>query len=246
MAQLTNFLTDWLGNFKTVLPWVSFVAGIGGSLHCVGMCGGLVTATCQKSTDVARYQIGRLLGYLILGFFAGILGKIFTIQAGNPKLTLIPGLMIGGLFLFWGIQNYRGKKAEIPLPRFFHIIYTRLWMRFIQRNNGFSKSFFTGLLSIFLPCGLLYGVVLGVATFEHSFNALFAMFFFWLGTVPSMVLAPTLLQKILRPLKSKLPKTYAISLIVIGLMTITFRVTRFQEVSAATKHSGNAPAHTCH
>ncbi|RPJ74436.1 MAG: sulfite exporter TauE/SafE family protein [Alphaproteobacteria bacterium] len=227
------YLLAQLSNLKTILPWVSFIAGIGGSLHCVGMCGGLVTATCQKSNEVVRYQFGRLLGYLILGFFAGMLGKIFTIQADNPKLTLIPGLLIGLLFLFWGIQNYRGKKAEIPLPKFLNRLYTHLWMRYVQKNTTITKSFITGLLSIFLPCGLLYGVVLGVAAFEHSFYALFAMFFFWLGTVPSMILAPTIVQKFLRPFKSKLPKTYAISLIIIGLMTITFRVSRFQEVNAA-------------
>jgi sulfite exporter TauE/SafE len=219
---------------------------MGGSLHCVGMCGGLVTATCQKSSEVIRYQFGRLLGYMTLGFFAGLLGKIFTIQVNNPKLTLIPGLFLGGLFLFWGIQNYRGKKAEIPLPKFFNDLYTRLWMRFIQRNSSFTKSFFTGLLSIFLPCGLLYGVVLGVAAFDHSIQAVTAMFFFWLGTVPSMIVAPTILQKVLKPLKSKLPKTYAISLIVIGIMTITFRVTRFQELNAATANPKEMTKHTCH
>jgi sulfite exporter TauE/SafE len=231
-------------NDLSFLPWVSFIAGLGGSLHCVGMCGGLVTATCQKSNDVARYQVGRLLGYLCLGFFAGVLGKIFTIQEANPKMTLIPGLILGGLFLFWGIQNYRGKKAEIPLPKILHKFYSKLWVQLVHKNENKSKAFFTGLISLFLPCGLLYGVVLGVAAFEHSFHALFTMFFFWLGTLPSMVLAPSIVQKILKPLKSKLPQTYAISLILIGLMTITFRVFKFQEVNAQV--SPPTGVHRCH
>lgn len=232
-------------NDLSFLPWVSFIAGIGGSLHCVGMCGGLVTATCQKSNDVARYQFGRLLGYLFLGFFAGVLGKIFTVQVDNPKMTLIPGLILGGLFLFWGIQNYRGKKAEIPMPKFFNQLYTKLWLRLVHKNENASKAFFTGLISLFLPCGLLYGVVLGVATFEHSFHALFTMLFFWLGTLPSMILAPTIVQKFLRPLKLKLPKTYAISLILIGLLTISFRVFRFQEANATIK-SIKGSTYQCH
>jgi sulfite exporter TauE/SafE len=224
------------------MPWVSFVAGIGGSLHCVGMCGGLVTATCQKSNEVVRYQFGRLTGYLVLGFFAGVLGKIFTIQANNPKLTLVPGLMLGGLFLFWGIQNFRGQKAEIPMPVFFSKIYTKLWMRLVKNNDSSIKSFLVGMLSIFLPCGLLYGVVLGVAAFEHSMYAILSMFFFWLGTVPSMVFAPTILQKILRPLKAKIPKSYAITLILLGLMTISYRVVKFQEINFNNKLS----APNCH
>ncbi len=243
-------LINWIANLKNVLPWISFIAGIGGSLHCVGMCGGLVTATCQKPSEIYRYQFGRLLGYLILGFFAGILGKIFSIQATNPKLTLIPGLILGALFLFWGIQNFRGKKAEIPLPKFLSYLYSKLWMRFVLKNNNFSKSFFTGALSIFLPCGLLYGVVLGIAAFEHSFQALLAMLFFWLGTLPSMILAPSIIQKILRPLKMKLPRAYAISLIIIGLATISYRVIRFNEVNAAstniTRPASSSSADLCH
>jgi sulfite exporter TauE/SafE len=223
-------LSDLLSELS-FLPWVSLMAGLGGSLHCVGMCGGLVTATCQKSNDVIRYQFGRLIGYLILGFFAGVLGKIFTIQQSSPKLTLIPGVVLGLLFLFWGIQNYRGKKAELPVPKMLTQLYTTLWMKLVHKNENRSKALFTGLISLFLPCGLLYGVVLGIATFEHSFHALLTMFFFWLGTLPSMVLAPSIIQKLLRPLKSKLPKAYAISLILIGLATISFRVIRFQEIN---------------
>ncbi len=243
-SHLSGQLINFFGNLKNIMPWVSFIAGIGGSLHCVGMCGGLVTATCQKSEEVMRYQLGRLTGYLTLGLFAGFLGKIFTIQASNPKLTLIPGLMIGSLFLFWGVQNFRGKKAELPLPVFLSKLYSKLWGKLVKNNNGNFKSYLVGLLSIFLPCGLLYGVVLGVAAFEHSFYAILYMFFFWLGTLPSMVFAPTILQKFLRPLKAKLPKSYAISLILLGLLTISYRVMRFQEVNAVQHSTNSAPL--CH
>lgn len=242
---LSDQLINIFGNLKNVMPWVSFVAGIGGSLHCVGMCGGLVTATCQKSNEVMRYQFGRLAGYLTLGFFAGVLGKIFTIQASNPKLTLVPGLMLGMLFLFWGVQNFRGKKAEIPMPHFFSKFYSLLWIKLVKNNDSSTKSFLIGLLSIFLPCGLLYGVVLGVAAFEHSMYAILSMFFFWLGTVPSMVFAPTIFQRMLRPLKAKLPKSYALSLIILGLLTISYRVIRFQEVSAAVQTNTTAKP-SCH
>lgn len=236
-------MSNWFTSDLAFLPWVSLLAGLGGSLHCVGMCGGLVTATCRKTNDVARYQVGRLIGYLTLGFFAGILGKIFTVQQNNPKMTLIPGLILGGLFLFWGIQNYRGKKAELPAPKLVSQLYTKLFSVLVAKNKNLSRSFFTGLLSILLPCGLLYGVVLGVAAFEHSFHALFTMFFFWLGTLPAMMLAPSIVQKILRPLKMRLPKTYAISLILIGCLTISYRVFRFQEIQ---KYSAPKQELNCH
>lgn len=230
-------MSDLQINLQHFIPWVSFIAGIGGSLHCVGMCGGLVAASCGKNDEVIKYQLGRLLGYLSLGLFAGALGSLINIKSQSPKTALIPGLFIGIMFLYWGIQNLRGKKAELPMPKFMGAFYAVLWKSLVFKNKTISKSFFTGLISIFLPCGLLYGVVLGAVALQNPFMAVFSMLFFWLGTVPSMVLAPQVFQKILTPLKSHLPKTYAMSLILIGLLTVSFRVVKFNELHA---HDGSA------
>ncbi len=225
-VQLINFLSE----AKSFFPWVSFLAGLGGSLHCVGMCGGLVTASCEKSHDVFRYQVGRLLGYLFLGGMAGFIGSYLNFNSSHPAFSFVPAIFIGLLFIYWGIQNFQGKKAEVPAPKILSRFYTQLWLRLVQRNKNFTKAFFTGLISIFLPCGLLYGIVLGTVALQHTHEALFSMFFFWLGTVPSMVVAPGIVQKIIRPFKSKLPKTYAISLIAIGILTIGLRSTKLYEM----------------
>lgn len=231
-------MSDQLVNF---LPWVSFIAGVSGSLHCVGMCGGLVTASCNEKNDVFRYQVGRLIGYLFLGVLAGSLGKVLNIGF-NPMYS---GIFIGLLFIYWGIQNFRGKKAEIPTPKFLNKLYTKIWMKVVYKNQTFTKAFFTGLISILLPCGLLYGIVLGTVSLESPGLALTSMFFFWLGTVPSMVVAPEIIRKILNPFKSKLPKTYAISLVTIGLITISFRVSKIHESHAEVK-SPEKTVHRCH
>jgi sulfite exporter TauE/SafE len=239
-------LSGLLANFQNYFPWVSFIAGVGGSLHCVGMCGGLVTASCEKSKDIFRYQLGRLLGYLLLGLFAGFLGSLIKFENATPAIVILPGLTIGILFLYWGIQNWRGKKAELPMPKFMSKFYTFLWNKLVYKNMSFSKSFFTGLISIFLPCGLLYGIVLGGVALQHPMMALFSMFFFWLGTLPSMVLAPHVFQKILNPLRSKLPKTYAVSLIMIGLMTVSFRMVKYYELQNKNGENSQVMEHHCH
>lgn len=246
--QRRSCLSALITEFQNYLPWASFIAGIGGSLHCVGMCGGLVTSTCNKNQDIIRYQLGRLLGYLTLGLSAGFLGSLLKLETASPIVVILPGLMIGLLFLYWGIQNFKGKKAELPMPKFMGKIYTFLWKKLVFNNMSFSKSFFTGLISIFLPCGLLYGMVLGGVALQHPLIALASMFFFWLGTLPSMVLAPQIFQKIMAPFKSKLPRTYAVSLIVIGLMTISFRVVKFEELQKHSVHASGIQSHSlfCH
>ena len=212
------------GEVKNYLPYVSFLAGITGSLHCVGMCGGLVTASCSNSKDVFRYQTGRLLGYLFLGLVAGVLGQSFSLKFDSQIVTLIGSLTLGAIFIYWGVSTFFGRKAELPLPKWFSKIYQYLWQRLVKGNQNFSRSFFVGLISILLPCGLLYGVVIATFALGHFTEALQSMLFFWLGTLPAMIVAPVAIQKFLRPFKSRLPKVYAIGLILIGLATIYGRL----------------------
>jgi sulfite exporter TauE/SafE len=175
------------------------------------------------------------------------LGSLLHFENSSPLVTIIPGTILGILFLFWGIQNLRGKKAELPMPSFMGKFYSYLWKKLVYKNMTVSKAFFTGLISIFLPCGLLYGIVLAGLALQHPLMALISMFFFWLGTVPSMVMAPQIFQKFLKPFKSKLPKTYAISLIVIGLLTVSFRIIKFNELTKHNSNNKNNEAmHSCH
>lgn len=225
---------------------VSLIAGFGGSLHCVGMCGGLVTASCEKSNDVFRYQFGRLLGYLLLGLFAGIIGSFFKFENVPAHFSVIPAVMIGLVFIFMGIKNFRNQKTELPAPEFLRNLYLKLWGRFVKNNRGVSKAFFVGAISIFLPCGLLYGVVLGTVALQSSTLGILSMFFFWLGTLPSMLLAPGIVQKIMRPLKLRLPKTYAVTLVTIGLLTITFRLAHFHSQNVTNTAPGTPKVHKCH
>lgn len=238
-TQITNL-------FLNYLPWVSFIAGLTGSLHCLGMCGGLVTYSGNSNKDIWLYQFGRLTSYLILGAIAGLFGSLIHLEKNNPKIALIPGLILGLLFIYWGIETIRGKKAEIPMPKFLSKIYSRMFGKFVTKNNGISKSYFIGSLSIFLPCGILYSVVLTVASFETKYWALLSMFFFWLGTLPSMVLAPNIIRNFLNPMKSKVPKIYATLLIVIGISTIGYRVTRFQELNDPSKMVRPSSELNCH
>jgi hypothetical protein len=236
-----------MSDVKNFIPWVSFIAGLGGSLHCVGMCGGLVTATCEKNNDVFRYQIGRLLGYLLLGLLGGLLGSLLNFKFLPFYFTLIPAVIIGGLFIFWGIKNYQGKKAELPIPKFLGKVYSSLWYQFVHQNFGITKSFITGLISILLPCGLLYGIVISTFAMDNQIHAMTSMFFFWLGTVPSMVMAPSLVHKFLRPLKKSLPKAFGISLVLIGIITISFRMIKvYHSHHQVITDSTTEAAPSCH
>ncbi len=212
-----------------VVLTASFMAGLAGSLHCIGMCGGLVTASTKSTTDVGLYQIGRLLGYLILGFIMGSVGSLFKINTLHPSLNYLPSVFIGMMFIVWGISSLWGKKIHLPLPRIFKKIYQRSWMSVVNLQASGLKSFFTGLITLFLPCGLLYGVILSSLALQSPLLSTLSMLFFWLGTLPSMMLAPKVVQKILSPLRFHRPKIYAFSLMLLGVLTIGWRTTKIEK-----------------
>jgi len=219
-------LDHWinLGDLKNFVPWVSLAAGLSGSLHCLGMCGGLVTSSCHNGQQVVRYQLGRLLGYVLLGLLVGTVGSLFQQIFYNSYISFLPGLLMGSFFIFWGIQSYRGKKINGHSGKIFSKAYQTIWRKFILETNSYLKSFFVGLISILLPCGLLYSIILGAFALQSQKMALGAVFFFWLGTLPSMLLAPNILRKILKPFQNKRPKIYALLLMLIGVVTIGHRV----------------------
>lgn len=227
--------TDLFAELRTFVPWVSLLAGLAGSLHCVGMCGGLVASSCGQRADLWRYQVGRLLGYLSLGAVAGFMGGLFTLSDVHPWLSVVPSLLVGSLFLFWGLQALRGKTAQLPMPRFLGRIYQALWQRVHRRFPKLTRAFFTGFISILLPCGLLYGVIAATVATQAPLTAMLGMLFFWLGTLPAMLAAPGLVRRILRPLRQQRPTVYALSLMVIGVLTIGVRVVKQVEKNAAVE-----------
>lgn len=234
-----------MDQFSNYLPYASFVAGLSGSLHCLGMCGGLVTASCSGGNDVLKYQVGRLLGYSLLGSVAFIMGYFLKGVLPFSWGPFLSGIVMGGLFIYWGLQSYQGKKAELPLPGSLRKSYQFLF-RHLTVKAGAFRSFFIGLISILLPCGLIYGLIisaLAIGDFEH---VMVSLFFFWLGTLPAMIGAPGLVRRFLEPLKKKLPKAYAIIFIVVGIATIAGRLNHLPHKSAEVDHSRDGEVHRCH
>ncbi|EQC43057.1 DsbD family 2 [Bacteriovorax sp. BSW11_IV] len=219
-----------------LLPWVALLAGLGGSVHCVGMCGGLVTACAPTKKSVFTYQLGRLGGYSLLALLGGFIGEFLRLRLSTGALSIVPALMIGTILIFFGLQSLRGKSAHVKLPNFVESTHRSLWKKamVVFKDQYSAKSFTVGLLSIMLPCGLLYGVVISLSALQNPLLSVLMMFFFWLGTLPAMGVAPTLFKKLISPMLQKMPKAGAILLICIGLMTISYRVYALYQV------------HSCH
>src|SRR3989337_3019347 len=92
-----------------------FIIGLLGSMHCIGMCGGVVAMyTLKKSPSMPSvpyhllYNLGRITTYSLLGGLMGIIGS-YGAYIGNPR-----GLPGAVLLLAGAIMALTGPTIAVP------------------------------------------------------------------------------------------------------------------------------------
>lgn len=180
------------------MTWALFLAafsmGLFGSPHCLGMCGGIVTAfglsmqhvsDSKKNGLILTYHLGRLISYALLGLIASLVGvAIFQSIMSNSA----PRIVLGAVLVLIGL-------AMLGLPLFNQL--EKIGMRFWQSLaplrkkvfpiDSFGKALFAGLLWGFLPCGLVYGALMMAIAGNNIATGAALMFVFGLGTMPMLI-----------------------------------------------------------
>lgn len=220
--------------------------GFMGSLHCIGMCGGLVTALGMSRdrpwyAGLWAYQAGRVVTYTMLGLLAGMGGKLLIalMSAGwwQQGLTLLVGLML----ISFGL-SLAGWLPD-PLTRlttwFMRVLgFARVIQAASKKASAFGW-FGVGLANGLLPCGLVYASLALALTLGDAMQAAWMMAAFGAGTVPAMMLVPLLMQRLSPVLRGRALKLAAALLISLGLMTM-FRGADWmhQLMHAGHQHAG--------
>jgi sulfite exporter TauE/SafE len=190
----------------------AFMAGLLGSGHCFAMCGGIAGSLGTMAAGqggrpalfmAAQFNFGRMLAYGLAGLLsAGLLGGLkglAGLQILAPGLRLVTAIMvllIGLRYLFdwrgidrierWGSQIW--KKISPQAARF-------------ASRPGPVNRLMLGMCWGFLPCGLVYTMLLTAASTANAPIGAGVMIAFGLGTMPSMLgltLATPSLAAILR------------------------------------------------
>ena len=179
--------------------WVTaFLAGLLGSGHCFGMCGGIAGSlgaisgmggSRSMAAPSLQFNTGRLLGYAVLGALAaGILGAAGEIMALKPlgkwlrAATALMVLLIGLRFLL----DWRGVDA---IERGGAGLWRRIMplaVRISQRHDWVGRLGL-GVCWGFLPCGLVYTVLMTAASTGTAMAGAATMLAFGLGTLPAML-----------------------------------------------------------
>ena len=174
----------------------AFLVGLLGGGHCVGMCGGIVSAVSMhlpqsksKAPFLLAYNAGRILSYTLAGAIAGLVGASgFFLQHVLPLQHVLYGisslmLIALGLYLagIWHGVTYlevAGKAIWKTLQP-----YSK---RYIPVQN-FKQAFLLGSLWGWLPCGLVYSVLIAAIATGNAVSGGLMMLAFGFGTLPTLL-----------------------------------------------------------
>jgi sulfite exporter TauE/SafE len=175
----------------------AFAVGILGGVHCLGMCGGIVGAISLGHAGGApgsvwprllAYNLGRMGSYVLAGALAGLLGLALlgALPQGQRILEFLAAvfLVLLGLYLggWWPVLarlermgGWLWKRIE-PLGRQFIPV----------RHSG--QALAVGAVWGWLPCGLVYSVLVWALSAGGPAEGALLMGAFALGTLPNLLL----------------------------------------------------------
>ena len=180
-------------------------AGIASGVHCVGMCGGIVTAFAGRRVIPIRpaegplrpqwlrqlaFNAGRISSYAAAGACAGVLGGAALASSALPAqsaLYVAANLMlvVVGLHLAGGGRLLAGLEAlGAPLWRRLQPLAARL-----LPAATLPRTYAAGLVWGWLPCAMVYAALAAAAFSGNAAVGAAAMAAFGLGTLPFLLAA---------------------------------------------------------
>lgn len=186
-------------NNTSSLPVVFLIGLTAGLSTCMALVGGLVLGASARfaekhpeATNIQKFKphlffnLGRIIGFFVLGGIIGAAGSIFQLSTFTLGFLTIT---VGGIMLLLGLQ-----LTEL-FPKFNSINFTlpksigRLFgiKNGHQKEYSHKKSFIMGALTFFLPCGFTQAMQLySISTGNPLIGAL-TMATFAVGTAPGLL-----------------------------------------------------------
>ena len=213
----------------------AFILGLFSTVHCLGMCGGIIGALSLSLPErvrshrgrlvgfVATYNIGRISSYSIAGLIVGYVGaeaSSFFDMSDGPSILRYTGvimMILIGLYLAgWLPQLSKVERIGKPLWKVLEPIGRRL----VPVDN-LPKALTYGLIWGWLPCGMVYFVLVWALTSGSATQGALTMAAFGLGTLPSLLTAGLAASWLRRFTRSPLTRqVVGASVIVMAIVTL--------------------------
>jgi len=213
----------------------AFVVGLLGGTHCVGMCGGIVGVLTLGLPQAKRarisgmltfqlaYNLGRIFSYVLAGTVMGALGMVLSemlpVYYTQRVLLLFAGIfmILLGLYLsgWWLLLNRLEHLGG------------RLWRRIEPIGRRLlpvstpGQALLVGVVWGWLPCGLVYSMLVNAVSTGSALNGALLMLSFALGTLPTMITVGVLAGAASRLTRSpSVRRAAGVLVILFGLFTL--------------------------
>ena len=184
---------------QSSLAITALMMGVLGGPHCVAMCGAACAGLGQAAGEhrlraLGAFQIGRLMGYALLGAAAAYsvqgLGWLTTQSAAWRPLWTLLHLAAMALGLVLVVQ----ARQPVWLDAGARSLWARV--RAFNQRWGAAAPRMVGALWALMPCGLLYSALMVAALAGDPLNGAASMAFFALGSSVSLWTGPWLLLRL--------------------------------------------------
>ena len=181
--------------------FTAFLVGLFGGVHCVGMCGGIVGALSFGVSEDIQQQPRRMLPYLLaynlarissytlagilLGGISALALQLVAINQFQQALLVFAGIFMILLGLYVG----GWWPVLLRLEQAGGLIWRRiepLGRRFLPVRSV-RQAFMLGLVWGWLPCGLVYSVLIWAIASGGPLEGGLLLLSFGLGTVPNLL-----------------------------------------------------------
>jgi sulfite exporter TauE/SafE len=233
----------------TITLTAALLAGLAGSAHCFAMCGGLAGALGMRARtsgshsaavqNALLYQVGRIGGYMIAGALCGAFGAGLRAALDLARVGVALRVLSGVLILAVAARILFGWNLLSGVES----LGARFWNRLrplAQRSahgGGHLSTLALGLLWGWLPCGLVYSMLLFATFSADAWHGAAIMMAFGLGTLPSMLGSSLVASQLQRWIaQPHMRMASGLALLVFGTWMILVAV---QPHHGGSEHSGH-------
>ena len=175
-------------------PIAAFLAGLAGSGHCVGMCGGIAAIGMAGKDPLAGvravlYSLGRVGSYAVMGALgASVLGATLLNSEFAAASGIVRDFLAAALIAF-GLMLAMRETWLTRITAWGNVFWKKLRpaMAGLLPANTWYKSLALGALWGWLPCGLVYAMLSVAWISAEPMQGAVVMASFGLGTLPAMV-----------------------------------------------------------
>ena len=232
---MTDFYRSWRPHSSPACWEARIASACAAASRGCSPCRANVASLKTQVPKAVAYNAGRVLSYAFLGVLVAVLGK--TVVAGIPDIAAPVRFASGMLIILVGLQLAFGWRILAPLES----AGAKIWNRIAPAAKGLvpveslAQALGLGLIWGWLPCGLVYSVLLLAATTAEPTSGGLVMVAFGLGTMPAMIATGISASKLAQFMSGKRLGA-GLLIIVLGLATIAMPVMKFTRADRQMDH----------